>query len=424
MKQVWAVLLFLGGCVAAFAQALPPAFAQLAGAPEAVVRETLAPEAGAVIGQQVTLYVDVLFRDQMPRPPRVAMPDVPGLQIIRFETQATNMQDRIGDAAYVGQRFEFAVYPHRGGSFDLPPASVTLLDRDGGVSGNMKGQPLRFEVAVPPGVDPSLPVIATSRFTLNEQWLPAPTGVFKAGDAITRVISRSAQGVLGLAMSDLAATAPEGVRAYADPPDISESSNRGVITGHRVDRVTYVFERGGAFDLPAIDQPWWNLDARRLEHATAPAVSVNVAAAPKMAMPDNGARWNGSELVWPLLGLAGLVALAMCIRPLGRRLRASRDDLERKAFAALRNACAGDDARAIYRCFCRWGDTLAPEQRKSLYPAIDALQAALFANRYPWTRADSSRLLAELERLRRPPARSGMAVVLPPLNPTDLRMEL
>ncbi|MDR6951172.1 hypothetical protein J2X65_000520 [Ancylobacter sp. 3268] len=213
----------LGGLTMLLGLALPLA-AQEAGAPVApaapavVVRQSADSASGIVVGQHVALSVDVLFPGEMPHSPRVSLSDVPGLQIFRFETQGTTMRESLGGRSHVGQRFEFALYARRGGAFDIPPAAVTLLDRAGDETGRAQGQALRLEVTVPPGVDVSQPVVATRRLVLGEQWDPMPGARFKAGDAVVRTITRSAEDVSGLAMRDLAFAAPEGVRVYADPP--------------------------------------------------------------------------------------------------------------------------------------------------------------------------------------------------------------
>jgi hypothetical protein len=74
-----------------------------------VVRESLDPPTGAVIGQHVALRVDVLFSGDMPHPPRVSLPNVAGVQAMRFETQATTLRGTIAGDTYIGQRFEFAL---------------------------------------------------------------------------------------------------------------------------------------------------------------------------------------------------------------------------------------------------------------------------------------------------------------------------
>ena len=94
-----------------------------------------------VIGQHVRVLVDVLFPGEMPRPPRVSLPEMPGAQILRFETQATTMSDRIDGKDHVGQRFEFALYPRRGGTLEVPAPQVTVLDRAGEETGRLRGSP-------------------------------------------------------------------------------------------------------------------------------------------------------------------------------------------------------------------------------------------------------------------------------------------
>src|SRR5262249_35104002 len=148
-----------------------------------VVRTSVKPDTGAVVGQRVSLDVDVMFAGDMPRPPRVVVPEGAGAQILRFETQATTMSDHIDGVSYTGQRFEFALYARRGGSLTVPAAQVTLLDRAGNPTGTAEGQLVTIEIAVPRGIDATQPLIATTRATLQEQWSPAPKGPFKAGDA-------------------------------------------------------------------------------------------------------------------------------------------------------------------------------------------------------------------------------------------------
>ncbi len=71
-----------------------------------IVRTTVKPEQGAVLGQHVSVFVDVLLPGEMPRPPQVALGEMPGAQIVRYETQATTMSDTIDGKTYSGQRFE------------------------------------------------------------------------------------------------------------------------------------------------------------------------------------------------------------------------------------------------------------------------------------------------------------------------------
>src|SRR5262249_42451787 len=160
MKRVIAPIMLAGLAL------IQPAFAQDVAQPNVLVREKVEPSTGAVIGEHIALYVDVLFPSEMPRPPRVRIPEVAGVQVFRFETQGTTINDTVDGNAYVGQRFEFALYPRRGGAFSIPPAEVTLLDPEGAPSGTAQGKAAGVEVDVPRGVDAAHPVIATRQLTL------------------------------------------------------------------------------------------------------------------------------------------------------------------------------------------------------------------------------------------------------------------
>ena len=74
-----------------------------------VVRAKLDPATGAVPGQPVKLFVDILFEGAMPRPPLVEVEAASGAQILRFETQAVTIREDVNGKDYVGQRFEFVV---------------------------------------------------------------------------------------------------------------------------------------------------------------------------------------------------------------------------------------------------------------------------------------------------------------------------
>ena len=420
----------VAGCLAALCAAQPLAaqepIAEGAATPGVVLRQSIDPATGIVVGQHVALYVDVLFPGEMPHPPRVNLPDVAGLQAFRFETQATTISDTINNQSYVGQRFEFALYPRRGGTFIIPPAAVTLLDRQDDPAGDMQGQELRFDVAVPAGADVSQPVVATRHLTLEQQWMPAPTGTFKAGDAIVRTITRSAEDVPGLAMDELDMSAAAGLRVYADPPDIDDHVDRGIVTGRRVDRVTYVFERGGHFTLPGVSQAWWDLAAGAMKRADAPGVTLDIAAAQSGVSAGSG---HASIMARPALLIAIvilLIAAALGSYYLWRRpakRKTEEEEEEEEAFAVFRRSGAAADPAVIYQAFSRWCCFLPPAERRSALAAAAGLGAALFAGgRKAWTAQDSALLFERCAAIRRSPPSADAVPPLPPLNPVRLHI--
>ena len=390
-------------------------------AQDVVVRSHLEPQTGAVVGQHVRIMIDVLFKGDMPRPPRVAIGETPGAQILRLETQATTMNDTIDGQPYIGKRFEFALYPRRGGTITVPPASITLLDAKGDEVGTLKGQQLKAEIIVPAGLDASGPVVATTEATLDQQWQPAPTAAFKVGDALVRTITRTAADIPAMAMRDLAFPAPPGVRVYIDPSRAQDSQNRGELVGRRIDRVTYVFQAPGTIALAAVTQPWWDLDDHRLEEATGSGLKLTVAALPPAPVDRRRRAAIAVGLAVALLGLGWWLAPRVRATWIDRRDRWWQS--ETKAFRDLDRACRHGDVRATYRAFVTWRQRARPS--RLLAPLAEELEQTLFGSDHhrKWPDVDSRLFRRKIGEARRAMMRNGRAAGeqgdLPPLNPSS-----
>ena len=208
--------------------------------------------------------------------------------------------------------------------------------------------------------------------------------------------------------------APPGVRVYLASPQIDDRQDRGDVTGHRVDKATYVFERGGSFVLPAVAQPWWDLEARRLRVARAPDVTVAVAAAPlaPISATDPVEGW-----IFAGVTAVGLLALAWWAWPRLRLWQAERHRRwlasEPKAFADLEATCRHGDAAAIYRALTIWrARTTLP------VPAAlaEELELVLFAGA-PWSADRGHAFANKVVEMRRPRRLLQAHAALPPLNP-------
>jgi hypothetical protein len=328
-----------------------------------VVRTAIDPADGIVIGQPVRLRVQVLFPGEMLRPPLVKVGEAPGAQILRFETQALTIRDRIGGQDFVGQLFEFVVFPRRPGEIAIPAPDVTLLNRAGDPVGSAKGEAVRITATVPPGIDPSGPVLVVDRVNTSETWSPEPGTTFREGGAITRTIRREAAGVPALAMAEFRFEAPDGIRVYADPPVVEDRVDRGEVDGRRTDKVTYVFERAGSFVLPELKQPWWSLSGKQARTETLPGVTVSVE-----AVARGQASGHMSRRVAITLSVAAALLLALVL--LGSRLAAylrshSEAYEASEAFArkALLKAASTDDPQETYRAMGEWRDRLPARER-------------------------------------------------------------
>ena len=399
---------------------------------DVVVKTALDPAQGAVVGQAVELYVDVLFPGTMPRPPRVRIPDVQGAQVMRFESQGVTIGENSGGRNYVGQRFTFDIFPRRGGALTLPAAEVTLLDVAGDVSGSTRGNPVRLDVAVPQGVDASEPVIASTRVTAVQTWAPDPATGLAPGGAIVRTITREAADVPALGMPELTFATPDGVRAYVDPPVSADRIDRGAVTGHRIDKVTYVFERSGAFDLPALSQPWWDLGAKSVRSVALNGATVTVSAAPASTGSRVQSRW--SARAW-LMAAAILATVLACLAVIVRygwpkahetwlawqRRRAASEQAARRDLCRIART---GDAAATYHALGVWRSRTSPSEaeqitrHEKLRVLTVQLERSLFGHGgEPWTSQLGRALAQAVSSVPTRTPRNPHGSALPPLNP-------
>ncbi|MBB2188419.1 hypothetical protein HLH34_00360 [Gluconacetobacter azotocaptans] len=389
-----------------------------------LLRATREPAGTVMVGQAVHIFADVLFPDEMAYPPRVASPRMEGPQVLRFESQATTITAQLDGRSYIGKRFAFDVYPRRPVTLHFPPFQVTLLAQGGGISGTMTGPGLSLKAIVPPGLDPSEPIVASPDVTLTESWAPFPSGTFHVGDALKRVVTRRATDVPGLALSALDFVAPPGVQVYVDAPVIEDRVEHGAVIGQRTDHVTYVFERSGRTILPGVSQPWWDLQNNEAHSLSVPGRAVTVTSAALSNRVISRGRFLAGPCMLGLPLVLGVVILACAWRHriVARlsALRAAWDGDERVALRNLERACRTADPKATFRTLQRW---IACRVGESSSPQLNAqaaiLEGHLFGPSRGWNRGDARRLGQAARLLRRQRHHRKTTNALPPLNPTS-----
>jgi hypothetical protein len=382
-----------------------------------VVVKTQIEPATVMVGQQARLLVDVLFPGRMAHPPRVEMPSLDGAQIFRFESQATTIEADLAGQHYIGQRFEFDIYPRRDGHLSIPPARVTLLDESGNTVGRDVGSGQTLLAKTPPGFDASQSILASPAVTLHADWQPRGA-TLHVGDAVTLTVTRTAQTVPALSFSALPVPVIDGVRVYTEPPVITDHIERGDVTGIRTDRMTFVVEKPGHFVLPGLTQPWWNTDEGVRKKVIQPPFPVTVLADARTAKaPAKGTRlYEGCAV-----GALFIFGLGMLARYRHRRRPAK--DSERAAYARLKSACRQADAQQAYRAARQWlsyRPVLSVDAEFSA--SLRSLERSVFGGG-GWS-AEAAERLCRNARTAKRRVRGAAAVTarrssLPPLNPIE-----
>lgn len=404
--------------------------------PSATPRLTLDfPETEAIPGQGLSLRLTVLVPTHMPKPPVWPSFEAPNLWVRVASTGPTS--ESIGGETWAGVTRRYLLAPMVPGEIALPAAEVgvTYVDPQTNEprSVSLAVEPVRIAGTIPQGAEGLDPFLAAQSLSLK-QTVEGEPGAMEPGASITRTVVATIGGTSPMFLPPLLEpVAIDGLRAYPGEPALAEKTDRGVLSGTRTERVTYVAEGGGTGTVPPASLDWYNLRTSKVETATVKGFDV-VMSGPK-AGGDGGAAerdWRAIAL-WSLAAVAALGLLALAVRvawaPL-RRVAAARREAwlasEGHAFAALSRAVRERDHAALWTALDDWAAAAAaarpgaPDPRRD--PRLARILADLGRARYREPAGDEaaawSALSAVLVPLRRATrAHAAAAPALPPLNP-------
>lgn len=193
---------------------------------------------------------------------------------------------------------DYAIYPQKSGSFEIPPlvfdGDVVQAGGGGFFSLDPFGQTTQHRridsnavtiTAKPmPAAFHGSQWLPARNLQLVEQWSQTPP-TFTVGQPITRTVALMADGLTASQLPPLTGGTIEGLKQYPDQPLLKDTKDSSGITGMRTEKVAIIPTRPGTVTLPAITVPWWNTATDTLETARLPARTITVAPAPAGSTP-------------------------------------------------------------------------------------------------------------------------------------------
>jgi hypothetical protein len=409
----------------------------LAGA--AATQESLGPkltvifdETETIPGQPLSLRVKVLVPTWMTKP--VVFPSLEGSDLmVRLPSRATTpLSERIGGDTWSGVSRHFRIMPMVPGRFTIPPQEVivTWADPD---TNQPRRDVLGMDGVSLTGVLPDVakgldPFIAAEEITLS-QTVSGTMAPLRPGDSITRTVTARIKGTPPMFLPRLLALEPvEGIAQYPAEPILSEKTQRGAITGTRIETVTYLAQSGGDGTAGSVTLDWFNLRTGKVETASVDGFLLTVDA-PLAHKPSDVSLWD--------LGLAGAAMLALVLialfagRPLWarwsqvwaarhRRYLASASWARKQVHQAVRQR----DLDGALRALDIWAKRV-PQNDPRNDPSLNAALTALGAARYGHGSASEEDAWQQMEAALRALSKTGsekqQKQTLPPLNPAFTR---
>lgn len=368
-------------------------------------RESVYVQAQAVL--TLRIYHSVSLYDDSSLTP-LSIPDARVEQLgdpRTFETDINGVRHGVIELRY-------AIFPQQSGELSIPAQvfSATPVERSNGYEfnpfGPRPGRPTRvkspeipLEVKPRPASWPAdVPWLPARALTLSEAWNPEPKAV-TVGDSLTRSLMLRAEGLSSAQLPPLPIQDSAGLRRYPDQPQQRNEVNDKGLIGSREESEALVPSQSGRITLPEVQVLWWNTELDRLENASLPARTLEVASNPSLEVeaPVGGqavARDATQVLLWPWQLACALLALTTVLgfglwwharRQPAILPTAQTGPSPRTLLDDLKRACLANDPQATRQALDAWArqqpETLADMAARfaTLSDALDGLNGALYS---------------------------------------------
>ena len=204
-----------------------------------------------------------------------------------------NGSKRIKGQSWATQTHEITLFPTLAGSYLLPEIKVDVsvnTENDGIITGVLTTQEGSFSVDLPEALIDIENFIVSPEVTLNIDGQFDADKNYSIGEAITQTITITASDTPAMMIPEINLTNiskvntsdkptevnAEGISIYHKPAQVFDKSNRGSLSGSRVESFTYIFEKSGDYILAEQVIYWWNSQSNTLETLLIPASSWSV----------------------------------------------------------------------------------------------------------------------------------------------------
>ena len=387
--------------------------------------------------QAQALLTIKIYRSVNWRQPALREPVISGVEFLKELAGDDRSYEAIvsGTAYHVVERV-YAIYPQESGELSISPARFEArVLRGGRITGRkvFESEPQSITVLpipAPPADYPAADWLPARELELSEDWSREPDEI-KAGEPLTRHVTISALGQLETQIPALEPPAADGINVYPDKPELSRRVESGGIRGLRKDQYAMIGTVAGTFVLPALEVPWWNIDAGQWQVARLPERTISIlpsGEAPEPAaepVAEGGAAssepapaalavadglWRRVSGLLAAVWLLTLIAWWWSSRPKRQRREAEPVPLHRQQaryLKAARQAALAADGAGVRRAMLSWAALQWPDDaplsigvlaRRVSAPLADELQRLSSASYGPGNRAWDGEALAKAIR--------------------------
>jgi hypothetical protein len=371
-------------------------------------------------GQQVTLNLDLKTTGYSFSNTLFNLPEVSGAFLMQTDSTTIKLTEKIDGQTWQVIRYPLALYPQQAGRLEIPPVNVRFSTSSGFGSTvkdfELQTGTLELTINLPPGVKENELIVTTSSFELSHEWQPV-SGTARTGDAITLKVSRRASDISAMLLPPLPVFQANGLAAYPQTPEVTDKTNRGDLSGERIDSIVWVVEKPGSYKIPGIRFQWWDPKNRELKQQIVPGIELEILpSASDSSTMETGSAKNPVSRAWlpMLLSVLAVLSIIGLWTRFGRKAPMHHPNNEKSSFDHLQKACRNNDPSKTHSAIYTWlasipvskgvnlsGLTLSEFARlykdKKLAGELHNLQEVLVKQDGTW---QGNNLLKSLQRVR------------------------
>lgn len=385
-------------------------------------------ESSTVPGQPLTLRVTVLVPTWLPKPVVFPAMEAPNI-LVRTPEGSTGPTSRtIEGETWSGVSRRYSITPMVPGRFEIAGQELVITWAEPGQTDPLQKRvaldPLVVEGIVPEGAEDLDPFIAAQDLTLTRDMSEVQMPL-QPGDSVTLSVTAEIEGVSGIFLPRLLPPVSiDGVAVYPAEPRVSDTENRGIVSGSRTESLTLLAEGGGSGEVPPVNLRWYNLSSKTVETATLDGVDLQVDG--PVLQAD---RFDPRAVVLAVVAVAVLGALIWYLyRWLNPKLRGHLAERRARlhasegwAFDQVKASVEAQDIAGLMQKLEIWAMRCAddPREMEPLYSALSALGSARYGRRES-SQSDAWHAVKSALHPTRAKAQrtSRQRPDLPPLNPS------
>ncbi|MCK5685915.1 BatD family protein [bacterium] len=155
------------------------------------------------------------------------------------------------------------IYPETNGEIVIHPLTLHLSiagKNNKWVSGKIQTEKILFLAKIPPQFKNLTHWVVASTFSVTDEFNRSLNDL-KPGDSLQRTITFSASGVDSVMLPQIQYKPISGLDIYQNPAQITNEPSKDQSTVTRIEKITYVVEKGGNYTLAPFEFHWWDLSS-------------------------------------------------------------------------------------------------------------------------------------------------------------------